>query len=75
MDNIKVDSKVDPVRMNSKKIKTGKNFTIMLESEHLSMLKEIAKSYRIPNNMSHSMRLMIEDTYASIMRGKEHEEV
>ena len=47
-------------------VKDGKTFGVNLQMKHLEMLKEIARHYRIPNNMSHAVRLMIEDKHEEL---------
>lgn len=44
----------------------NKRIQIMVSDEHLEMLKTIAMFYRIPNNLSHGIRLMIEDKFKEI---------
>jgi len=41
--------------------KAGKVLTVRLEEKHVEALKKIAEAYRIPDNASHAIRLMIED--------------
>lgn len=44
--------------------------TAKVEPKHKEMLKEIAKFYRVPNSASHAVRLMIEDKFKEITKGK-----
>lgn len=51
-------------RVTAAKVKV---VTFRLEDKHIEMLKTIADSYRIPHNVSHAVRLMIEDKFKEVV--------
>ena len=50
----------------TKDLNYDKRLQVVVAAEHLEMMKKIAVHYRVPRNLSHAVRLMIEDKFWAI---------
>ncbi len=62
------ETSLKPVRRKSR-ISVPLSLTVKLSEQDMNRLKEVAeRKYRIPQNLSHTIRLLIEDAFMEVER-------